>query len=170
MDTVKLFNRLRREQKKKTAISPIIATLLLILIAIAAGVVVYAYVIGFIGGSTGNSGGTTSVLQIENFCASISTHCTGSNAYSIVIQNTGSTAFPTGNFQIYFTDITATGQPSGVVASCSTSTISPGTSTTCSGGSWTGVLSPAPSQGDTITIKVVTPDGGQSTYSTKAIS
>jgi flagellin-like protein len=40
----------------KKAISPIIATLLLILIAIAAGVVVYAYVIGFVGNSTTGSG------------------------------------------------------------------------------------------------------------------
>lgn len=50
---------------RKQGISPIIATLLLILIAIAAGVVVYAYVIGFVGSSTGNSGGTTDTLSID---------------------------------------------------------------------------------------------------------
>ncbi|MCL4518596.1 MAG: hypothetical protein M1587_05290 [Thaumarchaeota archaeon] len=53
------------ERKEKKAISPIIATLLLILIAIAAGVVVYAYVIGFIGNSTSNSGATTNTLSID---------------------------------------------------------------------------------------------------------
>jgi flagellin-like protein len=51
--------------KNSKAISPIIATLLLILIAIAAGVVVYAYVLGFIGNSTGNSGATTDTLSID---------------------------------------------------------------------------------------------------------
>ena len=50
--------------KQKKGISPIIATLLLILIAIAAGVIVYAYVVGFIGSSTSNSGGTTDTLSM----------------------------------------------------------------------------------------------------------
>jgi archaeal type IV pilus assembly protein PilA len=51
--------------KKSKAISPIIATLLLILIAIAAGVVVYAYVIGFVGNSTGNTGSTQNDISID---------------------------------------------------------------------------------------------------------
>jgi len=51
--------------RSKKAISPIIATLLLILIAIAAGVVVYAYVVGFIGSSTTNSGGSTNTLSVD---------------------------------------------------------------------------------------------------------
>ncbi|MGB9879264.1 MAG: archaellin/type IV pilin N-terminal domain-containing protein [Anaerolineae bacterium] len=43
--------------KSKKGVSPIIATLLLIVIAVAAGVVVYSFVMGFIGGvSTGQSG------------------------------------------------------------------------------------------------------------------
>jgi archaeal type IV pilus assembly protein PilA len=166
MNRIQLFNRLRRE--RSSAISPIIATLLLILIAIAAGVVVYAYVLGFIGNSTGNTGANTSQLSINNFCASVTTHCTGANEYSIVIQNTGSAAFPSGNFQIYLQDITASGQPSAVVSSCSTSTISPGSTTTCAATTWPGGLSP--SAGDTITVKVVAPDGGQASSTTKTIS
>jgi archaeal type IV pilus assembly protein PilA len=51
--------------QEKKAISPIIATLLLILIAIAAGVVVYAYVIGFVGNSTGNTGSSQNQLSID---------------------------------------------------------------------------------------------------------
>jgi len=46
-------------------ISPIIATLLLILIAIAAGVIVYAYVVGFIGSSTSNTGGSSAAISID---------------------------------------------------------------------------------------------------------
>lgn len=54
-----------RINNKRKAISPIIATLLLILIAIAAGVVVYAYVIGFVGNSTQNTGGTQDNISID---------------------------------------------------------------------------------------------------------
>ncbi|HKW05520.1 MAG TPA: archaellin/type IV pilin N-terminal domain-containing protein [Nitrososphaerales archaeon] len=56
--------------KQKKGISPIIATLLLILIAIAAGVIVYEYVINFVGNSTGNNGGGTNTLSIDQFTAS----------------------------------------------------------------------------------------------------
>ncbi|MDG6994274.1 MAG: hypothetical protein JRN52_00005, partial [Nitrososphaerota archaeon] len=59
--------------RKRRAISPIIATLLLILIAIAAGVVVYAYVIGFIGNSTSNSGSTIDTLSIDQAVVSSKT-------------------------------------------------------------------------------------------------
>ncbi|MGI0091224.1 MAG: archaellin/type IV pilin N-terminal domain-containing protein [Nitrososphaerales archaeon] len=52
-------------KSERRGISPIIATLLLILIAIAAGVVVYAYVVGFIGNSTTNTGGATNTLSMD---------------------------------------------------------------------------------------------------------
>jgi flagellin-like protein len=55
----------RKISTGKKGISPIIATLLLILIAIAAGVIVYAYVIGFVGNSTGNSGGNIATLSMD---------------------------------------------------------------------------------------------------------
>jgi len=61
---------LEKIQNKKDGISPIISTLLLILIAIAAGVIVYAYVIGFIGSSTTNTGGSTNVLSIDQLTLS----------------------------------------------------------------------------------------------------
>jgi archaeal type IV pilus assembly protein PilA len=54
-----------RQINNKKAISPIIATLLLILIAIAAGVVVYAYVIGFVGNTTTGQGSGTSSLTSD---------------------------------------------------------------------------------------------------------
>jgi flagellin-like protein len=168
MDRDNLLDRLRRERTRKNAISPIIATLLLILIAIAAGVVVYAYVLGFVGNSTGNTGANTSQLYVQNFCASITTHCTGSNVYSIVIQNTGSAAFPSGNFQIYFQDLTASGQPTATVSTCSTGSTSPSNTVTCSGASWPTGFSP--SAGDTLTVKVVAPDGGQTSSTTKTLS
>lgn len=60
----------RRSVAHKRAISPIIATLLLILIAIAAGVVVYTYVLGFVGNTTGNPGGTPNTLSIDQMVLS----------------------------------------------------------------------------------------------------
>jgi archaeal type IV pilus assembly protein PilA len=50
-----------KQINQRKAISPIIATLLLILIAIAAGVVVYAYVIGFVGSNTSQAGSKTTL-------------------------------------------------------------------------------------------------------------
>jgi flagellin-like protein len=162
-----LFARIERE--RKSAISPIIATLLLILIAIAAGVVVYAYVIGFVGNSTGNTGGTQSVVSIENFCASASGKCSGTQGFSIVIQNIGSTTIAAGSAQIYFTDITASTSGS---TSCSiASAVSPGSTYTCtSGGASWPVGTTAPASGDSISVKIVNPDGGTTTGTTKAIA
>lgn len=72
-----MFEKLNHHRllSSKKGISPIIATLLLILIAIAAGVVVYAYVLGFVGNSTGNSGGQIAQLSIDQitFSSSAST-------------------------------------------------------------------------------------------------
>jgi flagellin-like protein len=72
--------------KEKRAISPIIATLLLILIAIAAGVVVYAYVLGFVGNSTGNSGATTDTLSVDQLTL---THVTSSIPVTAFVRNEG---------------------------------------------------------------------------------
>jgi archaeal type IV pilus assembly protein PilA len=72
-----------REQKK--GISPIIATLLLILIAIAAGVVVYAYVVGFVGNTTNQGPPVSESLAINAWTDS-------SGTLSIFVQNTGHNA------------------------------------------------------------------------------
>jgi len=51
--------------RTKSAISPIIATLILILIAISAGVVVYAYVAGFLGNTTSNTQSAQNTISIQ---------------------------------------------------------------------------------------------------------
>lgn len=71
---------------KKKGISPIIATLLLILIAIAAGVVVYAYVIGFVNNSTGNSGANIDQISIDQL---FETHVTSSIPVTAYVRNEG---------------------------------------------------------------------------------
>ena len=44
------------KSKKRSAVSPVIATLLLIAIAVAAAIIVYAFVTGLIGGLSSSSG------------------------------------------------------------------------------------------------------------------
>jgi flagellin-like protein len=70
--------------KTRRAISPIIATLLLILIAIAAGVVVYAYVIGFVGSSTSSNGSGAMQLTADQISIKASTGVT-----TLVLKNIG---------------------------------------------------------------------------------
>ena len=50
------------KQKKRSAVSPVIATLLLIAIAVAAAIIVYAFVTGLIGGLT-SSGASLVVVS-----------------------------------------------------------------------------------------------------------
>jgi archaeal type IV pilus assembly protein PilA len=162
---------LSSQAKERRAISPIIATLLLILIAIAAGVVVYAYVIGFVGNSTGNTGSNLSVVSIDNFCASASLgKCTSGNAFYIVVRNVGSTSVPTGTAQIYFTDVTsgATGATTCTIAAA----VSPGATYTCANAgsaTWPSGTT-APANGDTLTVKIVNPDSSTATLSVKVIN
>lgn len=83
MDRGRHFTSKIREHRK--GISPIIATLLLILIAIAAGVVVYAYVIGFVGTTTGQGTLPTS----ESLTINEWTYNSSSSTLTVFVQNTG---------------------------------------------------------------------------------
>ena len=157
--------------KERRAISPIIATLLLILIAIAAGVVVYAYVIGFVGNSTTNPGGAQSTISIQTSCVSIAAHCNG-GTYYIIVQNVGSTTLSSGGVeQIYFQDIT---NPATSTISCTlSSSLAPGSQVTISATTGCSAITgglPTVSAGDSISIKVVAADGGSATSSTTVIS
>ncbi len=155
------FVRLKRRQ----AISPIVATLLLILIAIATGVILYSYVLGFLANSTQNTGFGQSTISIPNSCLSTTTHCQGTN-YLFVIQNLGSETIAAGTLQVYLTDI-ATG---------ATATLSLPYQSTAPGGSITETGSyptfsgTAPNAGDTITVKIVMSDGGAASSSLKLLS
>lgn len=171
MNLERILSEKAKKTKERRAISPIIATLLLILIAIAAGVVVYAYVIGFVGNSTGNTGNNVAVISVDNFCASASLgKCTNGNAFYVVVRNVGSASVPAGTVELYFSDITsgATGSTTCTLASA----VSPGSTYTCSNGGsavWpTGTTAPA--NGDTLNLKIVDPDSGTATSSVKVIN
>ncbi len=70
-----------RVLKSKRAISPILATLLLIVIAVAAIIVTYAWVMAFMGAQTG-AGGT--ILSMENIYWNTTAYTT-----SITVRNIG---------------------------------------------------------------------------------
>ncbi|MEM2525690.1 MAG: archaellin/type IV pilin N-terminal domain-containing protein, partial [Candidatus Methanomethylicaceae archaeon] len=53
--------------KNKKAISPIIATLLLIVITVAAAVVTYTFVMGFVGTGTAATGAAQGQLSYDSF-------------------------------------------------------------------------------------------------------
>ncbi len=80
MDKREVQTNLPKMLKSKKGISPILATLLLIVIAVAAIVVTYAWVMTFMGAQTG-AGGT--LLDIENVGPWTSTNTT------IVVKNIG---------------------------------------------------------------------------------
>lgn len=70
---------------KRKAFSPVIASLILMLLAVAAGVVVYGYTMGWIGGATGAPGGTQGEMQYDSIRIDVS----DSNV-TMYVRNTGS--------------------------------------------------------------------------------
>lgn len=60
------MNALEKLFRSKRGFSPVIAALILMLLAVASGVVVYAYVMGWLGGATQTPGGTKGELQFDS--------------------------------------------------------------------------------------------------------
>ena len=141
---------------QRKAVSPIIATLLLIAIAVAAGIIVYVFV-GSLSGSLTKSGGNqvTEQLSMNAYSYSI----TPLNL-TIFVQNTGTGTI---KLQSYFYDgVQVT--PSGTSGpkcydAALNSQLAPGISCSI-------VLSTqsAPASGTSHTVKVVTVDGGTFTF------
>ncbi len=75
--------RIKSLMKNKKAFSAIIAALILMLIAVAAGVVVYAYVMGWIGGVQTNPPGT-GIITIESYTIDET-----EDVYTLYIRNHG---------------------------------------------------------------------------------
>ncbi len=165
-----MLHSLGRRRNQKKGISPIIATLLLILITIAAGVIVYDYVINFIGNSTQNPGVTQNVIQIEEFCASGTVAVTSCNAstdaYYIVVLNHGPGTIPAGSLvNIYFTDVTTQVSAN---ANCTVGATLPQNTYSCASASWPTGFSVGAH--DSVSVKVVDPDGGSATSSSIALA
>lgn len=84
--------------KERKAISPIIATLLLILIAIAAGVIVYAYVVGFL---TSNSP-SPSQVGTDQLAVNAVSYTRSSTTVTAYVQNVGQNSLNATMLYIYF--------------------------------------------------------------------
>ena len=94
------------KQKKRSAVSPVIATLLLIAIAVAAAIIVYAFVTGLIGGLT-SSGASLVVVSGSLTVPSGS----GSGTLVVTITNKASNAI---NYVGIATDASDVGLAAGV--------------------------------------------------------
>jgi len=103
--------------KCKKGVSPIIATLLLIVIAVAAAVVTYSFVMGFIGTST-NPSGQQGQLTYDAYTLRAGGAAQGN--LTVYIRNTGSKSVTIQN--CYFNGVNA----STIIAPGSNLTIAPG--------------------------------------------
>ena len=141
----------------KKGVSPVIAVLLLIVIAVAAAVLTYLWVLGYIG-TVQSTGGTEQLqerLKIEGVKVD-----TGSDTISeIYVRNIGDVAFNIA--AVYLSDA------SGVIAADTSLTVdpvSPGSVQTLSSSVLTKVASQTLSEGTTYIVKVVTASGTEATY------
>ena len=85
----------------KRAFSAVIASLIMMLLAVAAGVVVYAYVMGWIGGATTNPR-QTGHLSFDTTWASVST-----SKINLAVRNVGGTNLVISNVYVQGADLTS---------------------------------------------------------------
>ncbi len=105
----------RKFRKNLKAISPIISVLLMIAIAVVASLVVYAWVMGYIGYQTGKTGDS---VQIQ------SVNMAGDSLTTVYLQNVGSTTVTVNPFVfVNGVEYTATLTPAGALNEGSTQAI-----------------------------------------------
>jgi flagellin-like protein len=143
--------------RSKKAVSPIIAVLLLIAIAVAAAVITYIWVMGFIGMATTARVTAQGQIQIEDVSISV-----GGSTAGLYVRNVGTlTVTPD---TVYVTDNTAgttvtvsnVGGTGTVLSAGSKQTLTP----TITGAVFT--------RGHSYTFKVVCTDGTTAVYTTRA--
>jgi ABC-type lipoprotein release transport system permease subunit len=86
--------------RNKKAFSAIIASLILMLLAVAAGVVVYAYVMGWIGG-TQQSSTNTGILSVDSLTATVN-----GSKIQLYVRNSGGNDLVLDKFYIEVTAVT----------------------------------------------------------------
>jgi hypothetical protein len=95
-------------RKNKTAFSAVIASLILMLLAVAAGVVVYAYVMGWIGGAQQNPT-STGKLQMDSIVANV--NGTGPGYITLYVRNVGAVSLTASS--VYVNGVNQTNIPIG---------------------------------------------------------
>ncbi|MDG6978144.1 MAG: type IV pilin [Nitrososphaerota archaeon] len=150
----------------RRAVSPIIATLLLIAIAVAAGIIVYVYVNSLAGGLTGSGGSQVSEqLSMDSYNFKTTT------SPVITLRNTGGASVTI--TQIFFDGNVCTGT-AGATDVCGAPTIAlptlgtTQTTTVSLTVTQPGLPATGYTAGTTHTIKIITADGGTFTYSVTA--
>ncbi len=145
-----IFRKIRKNGK---AISPIIATLLLIAIAVVASLVVYAWVMGYIGFQTGQTG---SAVQVQSVTFSGTTP--NEKVATVYLQNVGTNTVTLVPAQcLYVNGVQDTG------AASSTTSLTAGSTATITSASAVLLAS-----GQTVTVKVTTQGGTYSQITTQA--
>ncbi|MBS7644330.1 type IV pilin [Candidatus Bathyarchaeota archaeon] len=140
----------------KKAVSPIIAVLLLIAIAVAAAVITYIWVMGFIGMATTARVTAQGQIQIEEASFSDASHAT------LYVRNVGSTTVTLD--AVYVIDNSAGTTAVGKWTASST-TLSAGESLT--GGLCITDINPTFKRGHSYTFKVVCADGTTAVYTSR---
>jgi archaeal type IV pilus assembly protein PilA len=137
------FKKINKFRRNVRAISPVIATLLMIAIAVVASLVTYAWVMGYMNFTTEKTG---KAIQIQ----SVSYAETG-DVFSIYVQNVGDSAiqFPTVNAANVFINGAVADPITGNVA-----TLEKGDTVKL-----TGAMTTLPVGVQSVTIKVTTTDG-----------
>ncbi|MDG6991296.1 MAG: hypothetical protein JRM99_07765 [Nitrososphaerota archaeon] len=151
---------------QKKAVSPIIATLLLIAIAVAAGIIVYVFV-GSLSGSLTKSGGNQVTEQLSLNAYNFPLPETNSNNLTLFIQNTGTGTVTLASLFYDGTQIPLASGTHWLSSSCPRLTVANQltTGSTCS----ISILpASTPSAGTSHTVKVITVDGGTFSFNVVA--
>jgi flagellin-like protein len=130
-------NNIRKFRRNIRAISPVIATLLMIAIAVVASLVTYAWVMGYMNFTTEKTG---KAIQIQSVSNSTFRTEDGTSTLTLYIQNVGDSAVIFNDQSIFVNGIliapnASLGTPGSTVAAGDTTTISvnytpPGTNST----------------------------------------
>ncbi len=142
---------LKRLLRKGEAFSAVIASLILMLLAVAAGVVVYAYVMGWIGGATGQEAGQYGELSLDTATANST-----SDVITAYVRNIG--GISTTPDQAYVNDYNVTSITSSLV------TIDPNAVATVT----INAATPGLTKNITYEVKIICSDGTTVTFSVKA--
>jgi archaeal type IV pilus assembly protein PilA len=159
------------EVRGRRAVSPIIATLLLIAIAVAAGIIVYVFTNSLTGGLTQAGGQQVS----EQVSMDAYNFLTSNTAPTLTLRNTGPSSVTIPLLSVYYdgnlcqaSGTTCTAAPSVATATSScTLSAGPALPATCNTGQYVTITLTvtAATSGTSHLIRVVTSDGGEFTFS-----
>ena len=146
--------------RKRKAVSPVIATLLLIAIAVAAAIIVYSFVTGLIGGLSTGAGSNQMTLAAD---VTVPGGGAGTGTVVLTLRNAGSVG--TNALPAVMTCNVAAACDVGSAVTFTPATLSPGQTATASYGS-SGALTTGTSY--TFSVTVTYPNGSTAIASTSA--